>query len=261
MLQILVDAYQRRNENMRMADDLRQQLMIQEGTDQYRHESHPEYFEVRYKANGVILDETWAKLRDILGEEDFKKLDKYVDHEFATRFPASLRGKLAPSPNQEKSVDFPPIVSYEFFIQHVAAEDARVQSSILNGATNVPRQNYGLAAHFPAEEEDRVLAIVNEGNRKLVENDQHMQQIVREAEEQYGLIQARSMPIPADLQENHHQHQQIITDTMNQLKQELGTDYFKNLDSWIKRRWGHGGVIGGASSQHGTQPSTQEVHP
>src|SRR6185437_8802386 len=127
-------------------------------------------------------------------------------------------------------------VRYEFFISHVANEDRRVQQALQDGELNPPREDYSRAAHFPESEEQPMLTIVLEANEQLEENAREHRAAVIKFHEKFGMVPVRKFPHP-ELKALAHKRTAIIMQTRDRLKQELGDEYFNDLDAWIAHRW------------------------
>lgn len=233
MLAILLDAYHRRISNREQAEDAERKLAEEEGATEF-HAHPPHLWGDMMAANRVILNATYLKLERVLGENDFKKLDRYVSREFARDYPASL--KLPAPAGQLKPAPFPIAVRYEFFIRHVANEDQRVQQALQAGELNPIREDYSRAAHFPENEEQPMLTIVLEANEQLEENDREHRAAVIKFHEKFGMVPVRKFPHP-ELKALAHKRTAIIMQTRDRLKQELGDEYFNDLDAWIAHRW------------------------
>lgn len=256
ILPILIDAYHKREENKKRYQQADIQLAIEEGDAKYLGHPHHEY-QAMLKANRVILDDTYTKLKQILGQEDFKKLDKYVDREFAAAaYPASLRAAQRAGNSEPPITPFPTDVRYEFFIRHVGTEHAFAQRETQAGEVNVPREDYSLAAHIPEVEEQPLLTIVLESCEQLNENDRETNELVRKIHEKYGFVPLRRIPPQPDLQALQQKREAIIQETIVRLKQELGEEYFKDLDAWITHHW-YGGQVYTPIAPAGNQPSLQ----
>jgi hypothetical protein len=238
MLAILLNAYHKRTNNRRQAESAEHKLAEEEGAAEYF--AHPPHlYGDMIAANRIILNDTYLKLKKVLGKDDFKKLDRYVSREFARDYPASL--KLPAPAGQLKPTPFPVAVRYEFFIRHVGNEDRRVQQALQAGELNPLREDYSRAAHFPENEEQPMLTIVLEANEQLEENDREHRAAVIKFHEQYGMVPVRKFPHP-ELRTLAHKRRDIIMQTRERLKQELGDEYFNDLDAWIAHRWAGGFV-------------------
>lgn len=238
MLAILLDAYHRRTNNKKQAEDAESKLAEEEGAAEYF--AHPPHLRGdMIAANRIILNDTYLKLKKVLGENDFKKLDRYVSREFARDYPASL--KLPAPAGQLKPAPFPIAVRYEFFIRHVGNENQRVQQALQAGELNPLREDYSRAAHFPENEEQPMLTIVLEANEQLEENDREHREAVTKFHEQFGMVPVRKFPHP-ELKALAHKRTDIVLQTRDRLKQELGDEYFNDLDAWIAHRWAGGFV-------------------
>ncbi|MFC5863948.1 hypothetical protein ACFPT7_16710 [Acidicapsa dinghuensis] len=244
MLAIILDAQNRRVENKKQYEEARNKFDIARQLGMSQDSSTPEpHYAGWVDSDWTILQQAWIQLKNTLGEDAFHKLDTYVDHQFVLG--RSVTGDSAQAGGQ---TPFPVNVSYEMFIHHVAGEDARVKREIAEGKEQVFREDYSRAAHFPEEEEQPVLEILFETDRELVENSRQYNEAGHEFFRKYGWVGASHVPMPPELQELAEKHDRIIEEAKAKLKQELGDEYFHNLDAWIKRRYGAGKIIGGHSS-------------
>jgi hypothetical protein len=235
MLAILLDAYHRREGNEKQNEERKNKLLVEEGYTEYF--AHPPSDAAADLANWAILNETYVKLKETLGQKDFEKLDAYVSREFATGpYPVSLRAKQGASTGAPKFTSFPTDVRYEFFIRHTAAEQAMVQQG------KIPQRDYSLVAHLPENEQQPMLTIVLEAYEQLNENYRKTGEAVGEIRQKYGFILVRQIPPQPVLQELEQERKTIIEDTIARLKQELGEEYFNDLDAWISHRWAGGRV-------------------
>jgi hypothetical protein len=184
MLALVLDADRRRAENEKKWKEADDAFIIaqQRGTDQELGLTRPDHQAV-LNANWAILMGTWIKLKQLLGDEDFKKLDDYVNREFATtRYPASVY-----PPKIEVRAPVATIDKYELLIDHVTYEDRRVQRAVQAGnELQTHRENYSLAARFPQNEEEPTLAILRDARLRLNEKDEQIKAIGQEFAQKYG---------------------------------------------------------------------------
>lgn len=229
---VLLDAYHKRQENERQFIANINKRIQEEGFEHYS--ANPDSSgEQKAIANDEVLHKTYAKLKEILGKPDFAKLDAYVGREFITEAPASLRAKLAPSAAPTFS-SVPVDVKYEMFIRHVGTEQAMVHQGRL------PPPDYNFIAHIPPNEQQPMLTILLEGNEQLDEYYRKSSDAFSDIRQRYGIVPVDQLPAQSQLQIQQltEERKDIVERTVDRLKQELGQEYFNNLDAWVSSIWG-----------------------
>ncbi|MGB6193546.1 MAG: hypothetical protein WBF42_13850, partial [Terracidiphilus sp.] len=244
MLKLILDAEQRIAENEKKWKDAEDAYVIarQLGTAEQQGLTLPSHQAVTSE-NREIRQNAWLALKQMLGEEDFAKLDAFVNREFArSQYPASFY-----HPKEEPLAAVPANVRYELFISHVAAEDRRVQRAIEKGdELQAQRQDYSRVAGFPESEEPVVLGILLDSNRSLLEIQEQIKAVTDEFVQKYGPGYKLIKPYPPDIQAMDdriralaHDLDNIFEATKEKLRDEIGEDAYNRLDAWVQRHYGN----------------------
>lgn len=242
MLALILDAEHRIAENKKRRKDSDDAFEIakQLGTAEAQGLTRPNY-QTMVSENWDVFRNAWLSLKQMLGEEDFAKLDSFVNREFArATYPVSLY-----HPKEELQAAVPANEKYEFFIRHVAAEDRRVQRAIEKGdEVQAQRQDYSRVAGFPESEEPVVLGILLDANRSLQEIDEQIKSITQEFVQEYGPGYKLVKPYPPAIQAMDDRMQalargrdDISEATKEKLRKDIGEDAYNRLDAWVQRHY------------------------
>lgn len=219
---VLLDAYHRRVSNSKEVKGSRMDVVT--AMDQ---------------KNFLILLDAWQKLKETLPPDSYKKLDAYVSAEWSSPYSRSYRASHPPLP----ITPFPVEVRYQFFLDHIASEEATYQKYLAAGSKVDPRQSLSQQANFPPYEEERVRGILMDTRRQLQDNQQQMDAALAAMVKEYGFEQAARMPPSHEATELYAAHEKIMQDMKDRLKMELGDENFNNLDAWINKTYYGGRVI------------------
>jgi hypothetical protein len=249
MLAIVLDCYHREKakDDQLLAEEIRLRhvfnneevvaLRDNPGTLQEREKTYIQESESTRREKYAILRETWNRLKNDLGDESFKKLDKYVNSpKWKSPEPPGFGQTSAPTLKIPGWSYMAYPGAYRDFFDDIGLTDANNKRAAAEGQESM---GFGLPDFIPADKRQVVIAIAIEAARQIKENDQQYisaaHEFSRQNEEKYGWKKAHEMPLPSEIEALGMRDTTIIEENTDKLRQALGEEYFNMLDKEFSR--------------------------
>jgi hypothetical protein len=246
MLAIVLDCYhqEKAKDDQLDADEIKVHISSEEFLIKSTQEEREAAYEEREKAylqeveptrraKYAILRETWNKLKNDLGEESFKKLDKYVIGRTWWHDTPGIGEIPAPTVKKPGGSYMDDLGVFRDFFASIGNEDAirqqwAAEGKELKGFNAIPYS-------IPADKRQAVIAIGLEAAREIKESDQQYHSasmdFIGQNTEKYGWKKAHEMPTPPEIEAIEQNGWKIIAEHVAELKQALGEDDFMMLDN------------------------------
>jgi hypothetical protein len=194
------------------------------------------------KARQANLQEARIKLKSEVGEGSFNKIDHYINARgWENEQPGDSNpcpGRINPVPGETHH--FACAGFYEDLVRHIAWTDAE-NRRVAAGGEGVFDKRVGF--YVPIEISDEklqsVIALSLEADRQIKEADRQFEaandEFVGQNVAKYG-VEATRLPPPPEINALWKKSGELLEQYIAQLKEELGEESFKQVDTYLGRR-------------------------